>query len=303
MKLNPRVIDEYKYIHSCKFNEYCKLEYNRLKDKIIIKPCCLVNPINDIEPLVWDADFFVNNIDYCINEYSKFDLRNLSKYYKGTCVYKTYNATGFNTLCDNYINNKKIYRLENSTLRNCNLFCIMCRNDSGRNKKEDYIYLKILQETYGKYHIATTCVGEPFTLKEELFELLKTQNSGQIDILTNGTLLTKEDINLLSKLNVNNNIYITMSIDSDIPEVYEKIRQGAKFEVAYANLLELHKAKLLTNVHLVIQESNLDTFLDTEKHFAELGIVTKFIIKSGDKKLVEGLDEETKKHIFNTELE
>lgn len=289
------------YVSDCKFDNYIRFEYDRTWDKILFKPCCGLWPKHYIEPLAWDSDFFIDNIEYCINEYSKFDLRNLFDHYVGNCAYKNYYTNFIG--CSNHTINKDV-NLENSILKNCNLNCIMCRNNNGRHEKEDYLYLRTLKELQFKYNMATTCAGEPFTLKKELLDLVEHNvNTDKIIwILTNGTLLNESDIELLKKYKDNGSKFeICMSFDSDIPEVYEKIRRGAKFEVAYNNLISLAKNKLLSNVHYVIQELNLDSFLDTERRLKEFGIPTRFMIRDGDSDVVKNLDYETKMHILETQ--
>ena len=109
--------------YNCDFKNRLRLEYNRELDRIILKPCCNVYPINiNEEPFSYNSEYFLENINNCLQKYSEFDMYRLYKYYDGRC---TNNSKGKlrNTICKNYDGNKIIETIEISIYKSCNLKC------------------------------------------------------------------------------------------------------------------------------------------------------------------------------------
>ena len=281
----------------CRYYNSVRIEYLRKTDEIFLIPCCTVFPRLHIRPYYWDSDYFIQNINKCLEEYSNLDLRKLNKLYSGICQYSTYNDDP-NQICSNYTGNHSLVRIENSIAKACNLHCIMCGARDEYCKRESYLYNEVFKRLDSKYTIVTTCHGEPFLYKQELFDyvLPKFKN---IAMLTNGSLLTDTDISRLSEYQYKTKI--SMSFDSDIKEIYEKIRIGASFDIVYQNMLKLKKANLLEQVFLVIQNLNQSTCLDTMKRLKELGIITRFIIRDGDPDNLRNFSDEEKQIIFETQ--
>ncbi|NLB35357.1 MAG: radical SAM protein, partial [Elusimicrobia bacterium] len=95
-------------------------------------------------------------------------------------------------------------------------------------------------------------------------------------ILTNGLLLDKEWADLFSQ----SNLHLVYSIDSIIPEVYEKIRRGSSYK------------KLLENIQLVkdaeIRNTEFSTgmtFILMKSNYTELPLLADFALEKGFKTL------------------
>lgn len=277
-------------LEQCLYKHQLRIEYNRKNKKVYFKPCCLLYPKYEIPPFAWKADYYLSHINECIDTYTNFNLSNLSKYYNGVCTCYTYNPI-LKQPCKNYIGNRKLETIENSIFNGCNLKCIMCgQGGNCKEPLEEKLYLETFNKLNSNYKIVTTGRGEPLIYKKELFELITNKKFKRVDTITNGTLFTNDDISLLS--NYKDYISIIMSFDSDIKEIYEKIRIGANFDIVYNNLIKLHEAGVLNRIHLVVQKLNKDTCIDTSNRLKKIGIYTKFIIRDGDIKELQGLSEQ-----------
>jgi MoaA/NifB/PqqE/SkfB family radical SAM enzyme len=116
--------------------------------------------------------------------------------------------------------------------------------------------------------------GEPFLLEyfEGLFDQAKRFDLKQT-IVTNGTLINE---NWAEKL-VKNNVELTFSIDGITKEVYEHIRERAKFDDVIRSLKIIRKARnkydsrrMTLRLHVVIMKSNyhqLEEFIDFAKEY------------------------------------
>ena len=196
MKLKENLIT---FQPSCVFDGYLRIEYNRSDDKILLKPCCEALPRN-IKKLQIDSDYFINNVEECIHDFEKLDLRRLNHYYDG-CCYITKQHSGINCLCENYKYNKKITWIENSILTGCNLNCIMCGSDHSYNKKEVELYKKLtsILKTFDLKLYNSTCQGEPLLYKDNLFDFIKNTKC-DVNILSNGLLFSDNDIEFLETI-------------------------------------------------------------------------------------------------------
>ena len=145
-----------------------------------------------------------------------------------------------------------------------------CRNDAF-NEKESYLYNRLFNELdYKNCTVVTTQCGEPFIYKRELFNLIKQRKWKHMTILTNGTLLTENDIDFLSKYK--DYIDIIISIDADIKDIYETIRVGANFDIVYENLKTLIEKGLLKTINCVVLKENESIVKDMNKRLLDLGL-------------------------------
>ena len=281
----------------CRFYRSVRIEYIRDTDEIVLIPCCTVYPRLHDKPYYWKSDYFIQNVNQCLNDYQCANMIRLDKLYSGKCQYSTYNDD-LNLICNNYTGNHNLIKIENSISKACNLHCIMCGARADHHEKESYLYNELFRQLDSNYIISTTCHGEPFIYKQEFYKWVLPKFK-RLDILTNGTLLNDEDIEILSEYQ--EKTVLAMSFDSDIKEIYEKIRIGANFDIVYGNLLKLRKANLLTDIYLVIQELNQSTCLDTMKRLKDQGITTKFIIRDGNVDNLKNFTHKEKQIIFETQ--
>lgn len=161
----------------------------------------------------------------------------------------------------------------------CNLRCEMCVRDkigipigamSFKNFK------KILKELDSLFKIHLSGQGELF-LNPEWFEIIKYANSRGITVFftTNGTLLNKEIIEKICKLDIGE---IGVSIDSVNKENYEEIRKGANFEMVCENVTSLvselkkKRRKTIVSTSAVILKKNVEEIPEFVKLADKLGI-------------------------------
>lgn len=154
----------------------------------------------------------------------------------------------------------------------CNLRCIMCPVSIGLSRKKGMMALEafskiIDQISLVKPRILLHVAGEPL-LNRDLFKMIEyAKNRGcWVGIHTNATLLTEEFSSRILGLSLD---YISFSFDGLTPEVYEKVRVGAKFEEAKSQIetfLELRyeiKARSpFTKIEIIIMDETREQISD-----------------------------------------
>ena len=259
----------------CKSDGYIRIMYNRVLDQVYFTPCCSAFIHNYSQPISFDRDYFINNTDYCLELYRESDIKDLNKYYRGRCecVYP------YMDLCKNYICNKnKLSIVDLAVYTMCNLKCKMCKFDHSYNKIEYELQLYLMDYLLNKKldKILITTAGEPFLLKDKLFKFIENSKCDKIELITNATLLTKEDIFLLS--NYKEKLIIAVSLDSIYKDTYEKIRIGSDFDVVFNNILLLKQYNLLDRINYVIQDLNLSEQFEVVQFFKKLDIKLSIMI-------------------------
>ncbi|MDD5529090.1 MAG: radical SAM protein [bacterium] len=146
--------------------------------------------------------------------------------------------------------------------KECNLNCLHCRGMT-RAELPKSLILKVAHELVElKPEWVIIEGGEPLTRKGiwEVFSILTT---GGLDVsmITNGTLLTEENMVKLLKLGVG----IQISIDSPYPEIYEKLRRGAKFQQVTETAKQLSKTGKLHAINFVLSKDNYKSIPDMFK--------------------------------------
>lgn len=152
--------------------------------------------------------------------------------------------------------------------KECNLNCLHCRGMTKAELPKTAI-LKVARElTKIKPQWVIIEGGEPFT-RDGIWEVLDILRKGKIDVslITNGTLLTRENINKLLRLSVN----IQISIDSPYPKIYEKLRKGAKFEQVFKTAKQLAKTGNLNAINFVLSRDNYKSLEDMFKLAKKIG--------------------------------
>jgi len=169
----------------------------------------------------------------------------------------------------------EIVNLNHSTL--CNLKCAICPR-SREKKAVRLTRAALTRVTTALFPTARkavlTMAGEPL-LADFAFLLEEARHHGvRVDVMTNGVLLTPDRYRscrgVLDHLNV--------SLDSHVPEVYERLRRGARFDPVHANLLairDLRRAEpddVLFSVSAVVLGSNLERLGDFIRFAARLEV-------------------------------
>lgn len=189
---------------------------------------------------------------------------------------------------------EKIEQIDVNTLKTCNLRCIHCKskeNSIDLEEKENYFKLLYKIKNLNLNYISLTGKGEPFFYKEETFDYLRSltiNDTKNVQISTNATLLDKEDIEELLKIQNKSRVKINIcvSIDGLSKEVYEKIRVGGNFEKVISNIVLLNEKGLLKDINFCVQRDNYSETPNVFIFFRELGLkneqITIFPCETGD---------------------
>lgn len=137
------------------------------------------------------------------------------------------------------------YALAADITRNCNLRCPFCLTDfreySGKGLIEEEVFDKLLTllpliADEGK--VLLSCLYEPSIHPRwiDLYERVPEEHRRKCFFTTN---LTRVDDGSLERLTNLGFHHVNVSVDSLVPEVYESLRKGARFEPFLANLRRL----------------------------------------------------------------
>ncbi len=162
----------------------------------------------------------------------------------------------------------------------CNLKCKMCISPFLERKTQclSLEKFKIIEKQFPYLRkISLVGVGEPL-LNPDLFKIIQWAKSKKmlIGFTTNGVLLTK--MNIENILNVEPD-WLNISVDGATKETYERIRQGADFDLVINNIKELMKAKKNNKIKISLW------FLGMRDNIEELPQVVKLTSELGIKKL------------------
>ncbi len=170
-------------------------------------------------------------------------------------LYNLYNKLRFN----NFNGHNLPSEITINVNRICNLRCIMC--DYWKNKNNEELtaeqWIKIIRsfkKWLGYYHI-TISGGEPL-LKKDLQSILKFVSNQNLpcNLLTNGSLLTKDRINELIDYKLDS---ITISLDG-LNELHDKIRgiKGIWKSISKNIIYIKNNTNIRTNINTVIMKKN-----------------------------------------------
>ncbi len=167
--------------------------------------------------------------------------------------------------------------------RSCNLKCPSCRNDFCSYKGSKLKIAQILSKrltssnwTTKPHDLVIASQGEVFfsNIYKNMIFNSKITKRDFITIHTNGTLLTKKNLDKLCS--IYNKINFFISIDAVTKETYEKVRVGGNFEQLMKNLEYLSKIKKetdkisLVEVFFVVQKNNYNEMIDFVKLMKKL---------------------------------
>ena len=154
----------------------------------------------------------------------------------------------------------------------CNLRCIHClynkseySNQNDLNENEAYRLAEELIEDFGIVEIALTG-GEIFLRKDllKLIEIFK-RNNVAVKLMTNGTLIKDNDIEILSKLLNPYTDSVQISLDGANEKTYEKIRLTKDFSKVISNIKKLTDANIRVIVAQTVNKINLNETIDLYK--------------------------------------
>jgi radical SAM protein with 4Fe4S-binding SPASM domain len=143
----------------------------------------------------------------------------------------------------------------------CNLKCKHCYSDSGGIREEELTTSQALAIVDQLADAGITALafsgGEPLT-RRDFFEVARhaADRGLYVSIATNGTLLTKENVQKLKQARIN---YVDISVDGATAKTHDEFRgvQGA-FEKAIAGLKNCVEADLCVCIATTATKSNFD---------------------------------------------
>jgi radical SAM protein with 4Fe4S-binding SPASM domain len=164
------------------------------------------------------------------------------------------------------------------TTEMCNLRCLMCRRSEGQgglkmSRDRLEAVCDALFPTAWKASLSGAA-GEPLISDFDLVLEKALEHETRIDTVTNGTRL---DLNLYRKGRPVFD-HVSVSIDSCVPQVYEKIRVGASFEKLDADLRSIAEERrtnpdgVLFSLSSVVMHSTLPHMEDLIRYTRDLGM-------------------------------
>ena len=159
----------------------------------------------------------------------------------------------------------------------CNLRCVMCPRNlaQGTHRLSRRVLSYIADELFptARKLVLTTSGGDPLAADYDFLLDRATTYGVQMDAVTNGVLLTPE-VYRRSRVALD---HLNVSLDSHVPEVYERIRLGARFEQVLGNLRAIqaeraaHADDVLYSTSAVVMRSNLSHLAEFVRFAADLG--------------------------------
>lgn len=167
----------------------------------------------------------------------------------------------------------------------CNLRCIHCVQESMTRPPcflEWDVYTKVIDETGpAQTQITLDVQGEPMLHPRILDMVAYAKEAGcNVSLLTNATLLDNDKSSRLIEAGLDR---IVFSFDAVEKELYEKIRQRARFEPTLANLLNFLRLNYMADspvfvcVSIIKQQATLEHLADYKAYFDELPVNTVFV--------------------------
>ncbi len=187
----------------------------------------------------------------------------------------------------------------------CNLRCKHCYHD---NYKEKGLELSQLIEIgthlcdaireWGKIGSFSITGGEPFTRKDDVFQLLdlfeNREEVGHVDILTNGTLIDEKIIDNLLQYKKLRRIQLSLE---GLKETNDQIRGEGSFDSIVDKIRLLNESGLTTCVMMTIGNHNKSEVFPLAKMMGELG-VEAFVL---DRFIPEGQSSDLKKWVLTAD--
>lgn len=159
----------------------------------------------------------------------------------------------------------------------CNLRCLHCYNESSSNKNDQLNtadWMSAIEQSASIGCKKLQFIGGEPMLDYNIFQLINHARSlgfGFIEIFSNGTLITREDIKKFKELDVN----IAISLYSDQANIHDQITgvQGS-FDKTIKSLEYLRDIGVNTRIGFVLMKQNQETAESTLKLISSFGFNT-----------------------------
>jgi len=160
----------------------------------------------------------------------------------------------------------------------CNLRCVMCKRSEklGLRHLDRDTLARVCDALFPTATLAMVSgnQGEPLATDFDVVVERALRHGVKIDLVTNGTLLTPQRYSAWSEA-LNS---VNVSLDCHVPEIYERIRVGARFAQVEANLAGIQAARarrpdgVVVGLSAVVMRSNLPHLPDFVRYAARLGM-------------------------------
>jgi radical SAM protein with 4Fe4S-binding SPASM domain len=167
----------------------------------------------------------------------------------------------------------------------CNMSCVMCWNGANPppRKMTPQLLARIDQDIAPRLSVITPYNGsEPLIVSWDETRRMCEEHSIMLSLTTNGSFLDERRFTELRDITET----LFVSIDSHIPEIFERIRPGAKADAIYANLRTAarlaREAGLECIVNTVFMTENGPHLPETVEFFADSGIESVHILQMLD---------------------
>lgn len=227
-------------------------------DFISVYPCCVYQFKHIDKPLGIINFNELKNIDL----FSRLEqFRKVGQSYNDiytNCV--NYHDTEAN--CCNYYCPWREFNLKTidvSILESCNLNCTMCEYDHRKNDEmaDYYFYILNAIKNHQLNKIYLTQVGEPFFYKRQTMEYLQRltpNDTKEVIIVTNASLLTDADIELLAEIHKTVKMRFVISFDGITKTTYETQRVYSNYEKVMHNAIKLNEYRMLIGINYVVND-------------------------------------------------
>lgn len=224
--------------------------------------------------------------------FSEDELLNISKSDFMNKLYECYNLIPQNHDYNTYYyckthekqciwNDEKLEVVSVSTSPRCNISCRFCdiKSHKSVSKNDKAIYFTILNmlKNNNLKQIELTSEGEPFIYKEDTLqyiENLTTNDCKRLEIMSNLTLLTEEDILRIYTASLSNDIEIKIlaSCSGITNETYKLHHNNDNFERVVNNIKLINSLDMLNCINFVITPENLHELDFFKQFWGEKGV-------------------------------
>ena len=164
-------------------------------------------------------------------------------------------------------------------LYRCNLKCIHCFNITGKWRKGRLTTPEIKSIIDQLYDIGTVLIsftgGEIF-LRKGLWDIIEYADSKDflIELLTNGTLITEQDAEMLKNYRISN---VQISMYSHIPEVHDSVTGvSGSYEKSVRAIEYLVKNKINVEIVTPLMKVNFHDYKEIRELAAQLGVTHSY---------------------------
>lgn len=237
-----------------------------------IMDCCCVSRINK------------SYGDFSCMDYNRIWMSNVARVFRLSVINKTY---CFCNIDKCFILKPNAEEVENERMKtvpevakspeliqvcidnSCNLHCLSCRKkvivmDKGKYENVEFNAERLIQSGWLDHAKTIVMAGNGEVFFSPAYRHLLYENISQrrksIQILSNGTLFNEKEFLHLQE--VYEDITVSISVDSLQPEMYEKLRTGARYPVIMENLTMLSEKRRAGEIRrfeifVVVQMDNL----------------------------------------------